>query len=237
MNKKMKKTLKIVLVVLIILALILGFVFYKMAMKEKAKEITLDNLPELEYTEDQAKEFYSKKLIKYLETFKNGFHIKYTAETVDEKGETLTSVEEFSKKGDMSSLYNEEENYRILIDNNYFYHVDENEFYIYQFKKDDKFGLNMDVLFYSLDSINSNFLSTGNETLESGTYYFEEYRMEKDNTVLVRYYFDNEDNIKFIKAYKDNSSVQTFIEIQSLEKKTYEFMFDMSERYELVDFN
>lgn len=236
MNKKMKKTLKIVLVILIILALILGFVFYRMRLKEKAEEITLDNLPELEYTEDQAKEFYSKKLIKHLDTFKNGFHIKYTGETVDEKGEILTFVEEFSKKGDMLSLYKEDENYRILIDNNYFYHVDENEFNIYQFKKEDKISLNMDVLFYSLDSINSNFVSTGNEILDDGTYYFEEYRMEKDNTVLVRYYFDNDDNIKFIKAYKDNSSVQTFIEVQSLEKKTYEFMFDMSERYEVVEF-
>ena len=37
-------------------------------MKRK-NEITLDNLPKLDYTEDQAKEFYSKKLIKYLSTF------------------------------------------------------------------------------------------------------------------------------------------------------------------------
>ncbi len=34
--------------------------------------------------------------------------------------------------------------------------------------------------------------------------------MEKDNTILVRYYFDSDDNIKYIKAYKENSKFQTF---------------------------
>ena len=235
MNKKMAKTLKIGVVILIIIAIIICVVIFKNKENEKKNQVSIDNLPELEYTEDEAKDFYTKSLIKYLDTFQNDFHIKYIAKSINEEGEEIVSTEEFSKKGDRTAVYIEEENFRIIIDKDYFYHVDENEYYIYQFKKEQDINTNMDVLFYSLKNINDNFVKTGNEVLNDVKYYFEEYTMDSDNTVLIRYYFDSDNNIKFIKAYKEDSQVQTFIEVQMLEKKVYDFMFDMSDKYELVE--
>ena len=52
--------------------------------------------------------------------------------------------------------------------------------------------------------INDNFVKTGNEVLNDVKYYFEEYTMDSDNSVLIRYYFDSDNNIKFIKAYKED---------------------------------
>lgn len=235
MNKKMVKTLKFGLIILIIVAIIICIVILKNKDNERKNQVTIDNLPELEYTEDEAKAFYTKSLIQHLDTFQNDFHIKYIAKSINEDGEEVISTEEFSKKGDRRALYIEEENYRVIIEKDYFYHVDENEYYIYQFKKAQDINTNMDVLFYSLKEINENFVRTGNEVLNDVKYYFEEYTMDSDNAVLIRYYFDSNNNIKFIKAYKEDSKVQTFIEVQMLEKTAYDFMFDMGEKYELVE--
>lgn len=235
MNKKMVKTLKIGVVILIIIAIIICIVILKNKDNERKNQVTIDNLPEVEYTEDEAKDFYTKNLIKHLDTFQNDFHIKYIAKSINEAGEELVSTEEFSKKGDRMAVYIAEDNFRIIIDKDYFYHVDENDYYIYKFKKEQNINTNMDVLFYSLKNINENFLKTGYEVLDDVKYYFEEYTMDSDDTVLIRYYFDADNNIKFIKAYKENSKVQTFMEIQMLEKIAYDFMFDMGDKYELVE--
>ena len=235
MSKNMAKTLKVGIILLIILAIIIGIIIYNNKKDEKKNEITLNNLPEVEYTEEEAKEFYTKKLIKYLDTFQNDFHLKYIAETTNEDGTEVVSNEEFSKKGNLAAIYYAETNQRIIIEKEYFYHIDEDNYLMYKLKNDNNLSANMDVLFYSLDSINSLFVRTGNEILNGEKYYFEEYKMEKDNTVLVRYYFDENDNIKYIKAYKENNKVQTFFTIEMLENRTYEFMFDMSDKYELVN--
>lgn len=235
MSKNMAKTLKVGIILLIILAIIIGMIIYNNKKDEKKNEITLNNLPEVEYTEEEAKEFYTKKLIKYLDTFQNDFHLKYIAETTNEDGTEVVSNEEFSKKGNLAAIYYAETNQRIIIEKEYFYHIDEDNYLMYKLKNDNNLSANMDVLFYSLDSINSLFVKTGNEILNGEKYYFEEYKMEKDNTVLVRYYFDENDNIKYIKAYKENNKVQTFFTIEMLENRTYEFMFDMSDKYELVN--
>lgn len=231
MKKNKVKTLKIVIIILVILAIIIGITIYKNIENEKKNEITLDNLPKLDYTEDQAKEFYSKKLIKYLSTFQNDFHFKYTAEGVNEDGTEGTVKEEYSKKGNLVSIYYADSNQRIVIDNEYIYHYEEDNYIVYRLKNEKNINTNADVLLYSLDSINKLFVKTGNEIINNEKYYFEEYKMEKDNTILVRYYFDSDDNIKYIKAYKENSKFQTFFTVEMLENRTYDFMFDMSDRY------
>lgn len=235
MNKNMIKTLKIGIVLLIIIAIVIGIVVLKNKENDKKNEITINSLPDKEYTEEEAKEFYTKTLIKHLNTFQNDFHLKYIAETINEDGTKTVSNEEFSKKGDIVSIYNSDKNERIIIDDKYFYHIDEDNYVMYKLKNENNLNTNMDVLFYSLDSINNLFVKTGNEILNGEKIYFEEYKMEKDNTVLVRYYFDENDNIKYIKAYKEDEKIQTFFTIEMLENKTYDFMFDMSEKYRLVN--
>ena len=118
------------------------------------------------------------------------------------------------------------------MEKDYFYHIYEDSATIYKVPITEPISTNMDVLFYSLESINDCFVKTGNEIIKEQKYYFEEYKMEKDNSVLVRYYFDNEDNLKYIKAYKENNKVQTLFEIQMLENRTYDFMFEMGDKYQ-----
>jgi len=232
MNKKMKKLLKRMIIVLIIIAIILGIIIYN--NRENKNEIT--NQSGLLYTEDEAKNFYTKVLIKYLDTFQNDFHIKYKAETIKEDGEKLVNTEEFSKKGNITSLYFEEENVRMLLDGENMYNIDENNYYIFKLnKEEEEINTNMDVLFYTLVSINDNFVNLGRETIKDVNYYFEEYTMATDKFVLVRYYFDEDNNIKFIKKYKENSKEQTLMEILMLEDRTYDFMFDMSDRYNAIN--
>lgn len=235
MNKNMTKTLKIGIVLLVILAILILIFVFKNNENKKKNEITLNNLPNVEYNEEEAKEFYTKTLIKYLNTFQNDFHLKYKAETTNEDGTKVTSNEEFSKKGSLVSIYYSDKNQRLVIDKEYFYHFDEDNYFMYKLNNEGNLSTNMDVLFYTLDSINNLFVKTGNEILKGKKFYFEEYKMEKDNTVLVRYYFDENDNIKYIKAYKEDSQVQTFFTIEMLENKTYDFMFDMSDKYKLIN--
>ncbi len=232
-NKKMKKTLKYALIILIIVAIIVVIALYQ---SNKKTEVTLNNLPETQYTEDEAKEFYTKKLINYLDTFQNDFHMKYVAESTAEDGTVTTNNEEFSKKGDTIAIYSNDLNTRLIVEQDYFYHVYEDSATVYQVPITEPISTNMDVLFYSLESINDCFVKTGNEVLKDQTYYFEEYKMEKDNSVLIRYYFDDEDNLKYIKAYKEDSNVQTVFEIQMLENRTYDFMFDLStDKYQFFE--
>lgn len=232
MNKNIKKTLKCVVVILIVIAIVISIFVYK---NIKKTEVTLNNLPETQYTEDEAKEFYTKKLIKYLDTFQNDFHLKYVAENTAEDGTVTTNNEEFSQKGDAISIYSNDENTRLIVEKDYFYHIYEDSATIYKVPITEPISTNMDVLFYSLESINDCFVKTGNEIIKEQKYYFEEYKMEKDNSVLVRYYFDNEDNLKYIKAYKENNKVQTLFEIQMLENRTYDFMFEMGDKYQYYE--
>lgn len=225
MNKNMKKALKYVVLILIIIAIIISIIVYQ---NNKKTEVTLNNLPEEEYSEDEAKEFYTKKLIKYLDTFQNDFHMKYVVKNIEEDGTEITHNEEFSKRGDTISIFSNDLNTRLIVEQEYFYHIYEDSFTIYQIPITEPIPTNMDILFYSLESINDCFVKTGNEVINDQKYYFEEYKMEKDNSILVRYYFDNEDNLKYIKAYKEGSNVQSFFEVEMLENRTYDFMFDLS---------
>ena len=231
-NKKMKKTIKYALIILIIIAIIVVIALYK---SNKKTEVTLNNLPENQYTEEEAKEFYTKKLINYLDIFQNDFHLKYVVENTAEDGTVTTNNEEFSKKGDTIAIYSNDENTRLIVEPDRFYHVYEDSATIYEVPITEPISTNMDVLFYSLESINDCFVKTGNEVVKDQTYYFEEYKMEKDTSVLVRYYFDGEDNIKYIKAYKEGSNVQSLFEIQMLENRTYDFMFEMGDKYQYYE--
>lgn len=235
MNKNMKKTLKIGIVLLIIIAIIVALIIYKIYEDNKNKEITLNNLPELQYTEEQAKEFYTKTLIEYLEAFQNEFHIKYIAETTSEDGEKTTRTEEISKKGEKVAVYYQDTNDRVVIDNKIIYYVDEDNYTVARVKNGQELNTNIDMFFYSLESINDCFVKTGNEILNDVKYYFEEYEMERDNSILIRYYFDENNNMKYIKTYKENSQVQTFFTIEMFEKRIFDFMFDLSDKYEMYD--
>lgn len=232
MSKNMAKTLKIVIVLLIIIAIIIGIIIY---INKKNEKVSLNDLPELEYTEDEAKEFYTKTLIKHLSTFQNDFYLKYTVESISEDGTKTVTNEEFSKKGEIIAFYYPEKNQRIVIDNENFYHINENSNEIYKTENKENISNGMDILFYSLKSINNSFVKSGNEILNGEKYYFEEYTKENDKTVLLRYYFDENDNIKYIKSYKDNSRAQTFFTIEMLENRTYDFMFDMGDKYEILN--
>ena len=214
-NKKMKKTIKYALIILIIIAIIVVIALYQ---SNKKTEVTLNNLPETQYTEDEAKEFYTKKLINYLDIFQNDFHLKYAVENTAEDGTVTTNNEEFSKKGDTIAIYSNDENTRLIVEPDRFYHVYEDSATIYEVPITEPISTNMDVLFYSLESINDCFVKTGNEVV-------------KDQT----YYFDGEDNIKYIKAYKEGSNVQSLFEIQMLENRTYDFMFEMGDKYQYYE--
>ena len=56
-NKKMKKTIKYALIILIIIAIIVVIALYQ---SNKETEVTLNNLPETQYTEEEAEEIFSK---------------------------------------------------------------------------------------------------------------------------------------------------------------------------------
>lgn len=234
MNKNMKKALKIGIILLIIIAIIITIIVVKNKANEKNNQISLDNLPKPLYTEEEEKEFYTKTLIKHLSTFQNDFHIKYKLEMTDNKGNVTVSNEEFSKKGEMTSTYYSEKSQRILADSKYYYYVDEDNKIIYKVNRTENKNTNMDILFYSLSSLNDAFVTLGYEILNSEKYYFEEYKMQSKDDVLIRYYFDENENIKFVKTYQENSNEQAFYTIEMLENKTYDFMFDMSNTYQIV---
>lgn len=233
MNKKGKKFLKRIIIVLLIILAILIFFVYREKMNNS--EITIDNLPQKVYTEENSKDFYTKALVKYLDVFQNDFHIKYLAETTDENGKKTESREEFSKKGNVSALYLESENDRMVFNDKYFYHVNEDEMLVTEMPNDGTIGTKMDVLFYSLESINRNFVKTGNEEIAGSDYYYEEYKMATVENTLVRFYFDADKNMKYIKAYKSDDSMQIFYTIEMLEKETYDFMFDLSNKYTIYE--
>lgn len=234
MNKNMKKTLKIGLILLVIIAIIITIIVLKNKSNEKKNEITLNNLPQPLYTEEEEKEFYTKTLIKYLNAFQNDFHIKYKLEITDSNGKVTESNEEFSKKGDITSNYYSEKNQRLLVDGKYCYYVDEDNSVIYKLNRTQNNDTSLNILFYTLDSLNKAFETMGYEILNGEKYYFEEYKMPNSDDTLIRYYFDSDDNIKYVKTYSENSKEQAFYTIEMLENRTYDFMFDMSDRYRLL---
>lgn len=236
MNRNMKKTIKTGIFVLIIIAIIIGIIVYQSVKNSNDdKNNNLNSLPALQYTEDEAQDFYTKKLIRFLNIFENDFHIKYKAITTSDDGTEKIRNEEFSKKGNDMAVYSMDDNERMVITKDYFYHINEENSLIYKFNNENNIDINMDVLFYSLEDINGAYVGNGNEELNSIKYYYEEYKMKKDNTILIKYYFDENTKIKYIKAYKDDLSVETLFEIETIENRTYDFMFNIGSDYKVVE--
>jgi len=208
--------------VILVLTIFVIWLFNGRGNKSNSNEIFPSE--NLAYTEEEAQSFYSKKIIKYIDTFKGNFFLKYLVENTDKTGKQTSYNEEYSVDRDSGtiSIYEADSFTRIVIKGQTMYYVDMNNKTVtvidtntqLQQYVDDQFGK---ILFTSLNDVNRAFSTTGYEEINGVNSYFEEYNVTDSTATKVRYYFDGDGNLKYMKIFYDNGvvSVLTFDEIDA----------------------
>lgn len=203
--------------VILVLTIFVIWFFNGRGNKSSSNEIfPTENLA---YTEEEAQNFYSKKIIKYIDTFKGSFFMSYLVENTDKDGKVTSYNEEYSVDRDSGaiSIYEVDTFQRIIIKGQTMYYVDINNKTVtvvdagtdLQQYVDDQFGK---MLFTSLNDVNRAFSTMGYEEINGVNSYFEEYNITDSTATKVRYYFDDDDNLKCMKIFYSNGivSVLTF---------------------------
>jgi len=192
----------------------------------------------LAYTEEEAQNFYSKKIIKYMDIFKNNFFLKYEVENTDKTGKVTKYNEEYSVDSGIISIYNVEKMERIVIKESTLYYVNIPK------KTVSETNINMQlsdlvandiskILFTSLATINNSFSTIGYEDVKGTRYYYEEYNITNSTMQKARYYFDNEDTLKHIKVFYENGVV-SLITFERIDDRAYDFSFTIPEDYRFI---
>ncbi|MCL2859540.1 MAG: hypothetical protein FWF46_02995 [Oscillospiraceae bacterium] len=204
-----------------------------------------ENFPteNLAYTEEEAQSFYSKKIIKYIDTFKGSFFMSYLVENTDKNGKVTSYNEEYSVDRDSGaiSIYEVDSFQRILIKGQTMYYVDINNKTVtvvdsgteLQQYVDDQFGK---MLFTSLNDVNRAFSTMGNEEVNGVNFYFEEYNITDSTATKVRYYFDDNDNIKYMKIFYDNGIV-SLLTVNTIDTQIHDSSFTIPDDYTFITQN
>lgn len=229
MKNKVKKIIIICIVIIAVLAVILAIV---LNFNKKPSASTSDEV------------ISSKKIQRYVGLLTSDYYMKYlqTVELdTDGDGINDTTQEitiEFQVVGDrMVKKSNEENvgNIRIITEKNaYYYVMDDSKIILYYpltEEQQDEYQLYFKGI--SAQVFEDEFLSTGTENINNDELYYEEYASEDETMEPYRYYFNDADELKYIKATTDG--VETLITILQLNDNIDNDMFKVPTDYQIYD--
>ena len=224
-----KNNLSKIIFMAIILLIVIAIIIVSNILENKNKPA------EYRYTEEQAQQFYSKKLINYLDFFQTEMNMEYKVINKDKDGKLVESEEIYTKTSEIEAVYIPKKFVRMLITDEFYYYVDENLNMVYKYDMVDDFFINMSVLPRTLEEINSNYLTDGKETYKDVNYYYEQYKINNNDNIRANYYFDEFDNLKLIKIINVEKNSETICEINSLIKGATSDLLDLESSYETIN--
>lgn len=227
----MKKSLKIGIIICVVIVIILLVV---LAVLNKKPEENVNNQVN---NVVQQPIVTTKKIAKYVDIINKDYYMKYKTNTKDNNGEPVTITAEYAVSNDRISLNYQEYLTTTLITKECTYYIMHESKSIVKYPIDEKSqqGFSGFQRGYTQQLFETNFLGTGTEDIEGVAYYYEEYKDNATEGNKIRYYFDENDSIKYIKNI--TSSSEELTEILQLNNEIKEELFELPKGYTEYDIN
>ena len=234
---KIKEKIKIGIIIFIIIAIILTVIL--IVISKKNNENIINNIANLTKAEMNAKTpiLTTKKLYNYIDMLQSGYYMKYKTQADLGNGEKQDLTAEMAITKDKMAINNQEYLTSYITTLEGIYYISHSEKIVLKYANSTGTVENtfVDLLSgYSREVFDDNFVSTGTEKIEDEEYYYEEYK-EVSDTSKIRYYFDENDIIRYIKTIASNE--ESLIQILELSGDVDETLFEIPKDYEVKDFN
>jgi len=221
-----KKKLKILIIILIVLFIIflIALLSNKKEEKEQIQNIISNN------TQDNI--VSTKKFMKYVDIVSGNYYMKYVMPLENENGELEDCTAEVCVKGENIALNLYEKNLSVVKKDSKLYYImhDQKLVTISSIKNGTSYNIDAYKINMSKKAIDNSFITTGMEKINDVKYYYEEYNANDDNETKLRYYFDGEDNLVYIKVISKDEP-ETITKIEEISSKTYDQMFEIPSQY------
>lgn len=229
----MKKKLKIGIAICIVIVVILLVV---LAVLNKKPEESNNNTFNNNITE-KTPIATTLKLSKYIDIISGDYYMKYKTTTVGHEGEPEEITAEYAISKDKIVLNYEEYASTNLLTKEGAYYILHSDKKILKYPIDEEsqkgfMGFNRA---YTQEFFEKNFLRTGTEDIDGVAYYYEEYSDNSAEGSKIRYFFDKNDEIKYIKNI--NSTSEELSEILELSDRINPELFELPKGYTEYNIN
>ena len=223
----MKKKIRILIIILIVAFIILLSVLLNMKKDENQDvQSIIENISKTDVVS-------TKKFMKYIDIVSGDYYMKYVIKLENEQGELEDYTIEVTIKDEDFAMLVAQENLSIIKKGNKVYYVmHDNKTVISGPVDTSTLNINGYKLNASKKLIDDSFVTTGMEKIgdDEISYYYEEYTLNAEDNTNIRYYFDNEDNLVYIKTIDSNGD-EAIMKLERLEAKAYDAMFDIPSSY------
>lgn len=223
----MKKHLKILIGAAVIIAIILIIVLVVVKQNGGNKNNNAANQTEQNIVS-------TKKIMNYIDIINKDYYMKYKTTTTDESGKTTVLNAEYAIKSDKvvvndldtltTTLATKDATYYILHDNK--------TVLVYPIAQQNQEGALEMKRGYTKQFFESAFVGTGSEDIDGVQYYYEEYNNASQGGT-VKYYFDSNDKIKYIRNIVDTGKQLT--EVLEISNNIYDELFKIPSDYKQYD--
>ena len=228
MKKKLKISIAICVVIVVILLIILAVLNRK---DENNNNETTNNVVE------QTPISTTRKLSNYIDLINGDYYMKYKTQTTNESGEPEEITAEYAISNDKMVLNYEEYLTTTLVTKECTYYIMHETKNIVKYPIDEasQQGFSGFQRAYTMEFFESNFLGTGTEDINGVAYYYEEYSDNSAADAKIRYYFDENNQMKYIKNI--NSTSEELTEIIELSDRINKELFELPEGYTEYNIN
>ena len=233
----MKKSIKISIIICVIIALVLIvlLVVVNNNKPEYSTVVTNHNQVMANIIENTPIA-NSRKMSKYIDILSsNNYYMKTQEKSVNENGETETLTTENAVTIDKMVINYEEKMTTLLMTKEAtYYMLHENRILQkYSISEGEQAGFSGFNMRYSRAFFEQNFKGTGTEDIEDIPYYYEEYSANLGDDSKIRYYFDNNDQLIYIKNITKDG--QTLTEVIELSDNIRDELFERPQDYMVYD--
>lgn len=228
----MKKNLKIGIAICAVIVVILLITLAVLNKKPEESNNTLTN-----NVTEKTPITTTLKLSKYIDIISGDYYMKYKTRTDGHDGEPEEITTEYAISKEKIVLnYEEALTTTLITKEGTYYIVHQNKSIIkYPIDEESQKGFVGFNRAYTQEFFEKNFLRTGTEDIDGVAYYYEEYSDNSSEGAKIRYFFDNNDNIKYIKNI--NSTNEELSEILELSDRVNPELFELPKGYTEYNIN
>lgn len=226
----MKDKLKIGIVVGIVITILLIIALIAVNRNNKA---TTDQTTNKTNVVERTPISTSRKMARYVDIISKDYYME--CKEVDDSGEEV--LMEYATLGEKMVIHNENTITTILVTQDASYYILHGEKIILKYAVNPTAQQNLVGIKrgYTQELLAQNFRGTGTEEVKGVGYYYEDYSDNTTENNILRYYFDEDDRLRFIKIISTQDSTEELIEVLELHGNVDETLFELPDGYQEID--
>ena len=221
----MKDKQKVAIIIGIIVVILIIIILIIVNRSDRGKENNINNVSVVERTPISN----TRKMSKYIDIISHDYYMEYVEK--DQNGEYVTM--EYAVLDNKMFMNDEYNMNTIIITKEASYYIMHEYKTIIKYPISDTTQKNI-LGFqrgYTQDFFESNFRGTGTENIRGVSYYYEEYTDNTQKNNIIRYYFDDNDILKYINNISTANNTSELTEILEISDYVDEQLFELPEEY------